>query len=204
MNPEIQDSSKQTEVPVPTAPTRHPLHKTPILLAFLFIFFVAAAFFVGIYYQGMNKKTEVAQISPTPQQPTPTLDPTADWKTYTNNGISLKYPSNWNISPDTSNTLISSNSPKIRLVVAAKDGTLMNECMQEISNETKNGLTMRKFSRETTGAMCSTADSSPREILVFPSKDDYSPGISYQYSATESKQAEEIFNQILSTFTFTD
>lgn len=139
-------------------------------------------------------------ISQTPQPtPSPSPDETANWKIYTNKDIYFKYPSDWNIS----GSVITSNLPKIRLVITAKDGTLMNECMEKISEESKDNLFLKRFTRVTTGAMCGGTDPSPREIWVIPSKDAYAPGISYEYSATESKQAEEIFNQIISTFKFT-
>lgn len=132
-------------------------------------------------------------------------DKISNWKVYEGNGsLTFKYPSDWEIEPYTNNNVISSNSPKIKLVVVPKDSTLMNECMEEVSVKTKNELTVKKFSRVTTGEMCSTTDSNPREIWIVPSKEAYSPGISYQYSAAEAAQAEEIFDQILITFKFTD
>lgn len=103
MDPEVATISKQTEIPVseiPPSKTHHPFRKMPLLLSFLFVFFVIGAFFAGTYYQGMNTKKEaakVAAVSPTPSQPTPTIDPTADWKTYIfpKSSISFKYPSTY-------------------------------------------------------------------------------------------------------------
>jgi len=37
-----------------------------------------------------------------------------------------------------------------------------------------------------------------------PTEKDYSPGISYTYSAKDNPEAEEIFDLILSTFKFLD
>lgn len=173
-----------------------------IVIGILLIALVGA----GVFYLGGQtspKSTPSPVVSPTPQPiSTPSIakDETKDWKTYTNNDLEFKYPSNWNISGQ----VITSTSPKIRVVIVPKDGTLMNECMQEVSEETKNTLFVKKFERVTTGAMCQSSDPSPREIWVVPSKDAYSPGISYGYSANESAQAEEIFDQILSTFRFLD
>lgn len=172
----------------------------PVLIVILI------ALIVGGYllYQKQTKPVvfqPVAQPSPSPvisSAPTGAGE-TANWKTYTNKNLSFKYPSEWSVN----GVVITSNSPKVRMVVAPKDSTLMNECMERTGEETKNGLIVKRFTRVTTGAMCSTSDSSPREIWVVPSKDVYAPGISYEYSVTEGQQAEEILDQILSTFKFT-
>jgi len=76
--------------------------------------------------------------------------------------------------------------------------------MQEMSTETKGNLFIKKFSRVTTGEMCATSDSTPREIWIMKSPSIYAPGVSYKYSSTEEPQAEAIFDQILSTFKFLD
>ena len=160
---------------------------------------------VGAFYLGKvsNKPTKVPDITPSiyqsqPLSISPTPDPTANWKTYKDQSISFKYPQEWSLS----GYLIISNSPKIRLAVTPKESTLMNECMEMTSTETKNSVFIKRFKRVTTGAMCETSDSTPQEIWVIPSATSYSPGISYRYSSTESAQAEPIFDQILSTFRF--
>ncbi|MBI2443402.1 MAG: hypothetical protein HYV40_05880 [Candidatus Levybacteria bacterium] len=113
MDPAIENISKQTEVPVsqvpqtpqaPAAsipPSPKKSHKMPMLLMALFVIFVIAAFFAGTYYQGMNAKKEgarIVQISQAPN-PSPTSNPGANWKTYTNtlDGYSISYPSDWTI-----------------------------------------------------------------------------------------------------------
>lgn len=133
------------------------------------------------------------------------VDAIVGWKTYSDKGIYFKYPAGWDISPYSNNSEITSTSPKINLDVASKDETLMNECMKKSSEKTKEGLVIKEFTRVITGAMCETTDSNEkdkREIWIIPTQDAYSPGINYQYSAAEAKQAEEIFYQILSTFKF--
>ena len=54
---------------------------------------------VFLYYQNQQLKSMLASYtSPTTKpQPTPTSDPTANWKTYTNKqyGFTFKYPSDW-------------------------------------------------------------------------------------------------------------
>lgn len=141
-------------------------------------------------------QTPASEVSPMPTS----TEETVMWETYTSKDIYFKYPSNWNIS----GTEITSSFPKIRIVVIPKNSTLMNECMEKTSEEVKNGITIKKFKRVTTGAMCESFDSNPREIWIILGKESYSPGISYRYSVSENKQAEEIFDQILSTFKFLD
>lgn len=155
----------------------------------------------GAYYLGKqsNQIPQVAKESvPTISLPSPTPDPTANWKTYRDQSISFKYPQDWNAS----GYIITSRSSTISIVVVTRDSSLMNECMQAMSTETKNGLYIKKFSRITTGAMCETKDSTPREIWIMPSTNAHSPGVMYRYQSTEALQAESIFNQILSTFRF--
>jgi hypothetical protein len=74
--------------------------------------------------------------------------------------------------------------------------------MEETSAETKNNLAVRKFSRVTTGVMCNTTDSTPREIWVTKTRGSSAPGMSLEYSSTESPQTEKLFGQILGTFRF--
>jgi len=53
----------------------------------------------GLVYAGMNigKKQTPTVVVPPVIEPTPTPDPTADWKTYTNSeyGYSIKYPTSF-------------------------------------------------------------------------------------------------------------
>lgn len=132
--------------------------------------------------------------------PAPVTDPTTDWLTYTSKGLLFKYPPSWAVE---TSRIIGTN-PDVIIYVAASDSTLMNECMKLDTTEERNGFVIKKFSRVTTGEMCSTDDSSSREIWVIPAEDDYSPGISYSYTAKDNPEAENIFNQILSTFKFTE
>jgi len=108
MDPTLQAISQQTEIPLPPRPTRHPFHKKPILLMSLFVFLVIGAFFAGTYYQGMSAEKVVIGIvetSPTPIDPTSTVEPTTDWRVYMDDAYSysFKYPEQFytvNVLPD--------------------------------------------------------------------------------------------------------
>ncbi|OGG12018.1 hypothetical protein A2Z00_03215 [Candidatus Gottesmanbacteria bacterium RBG_13_45_10] len=122
----------------------------------------------------------------------------ANWKTYTSSDLSFKYPPEWTLE----GMVISSSSPKIRIVAVPKTETLMNECMQLTGTENTLGLTVKKFVRVTKGEACATGDTTPRENWVIPSATAYAPGISFEYSETQATAAGELFTQILSTFKF--
>lgn len=175
----------------------------PILIVLL----IAAAVGGYLIYQKQTKPSIVPQ-SVTQSSPSPVASSvatssaeTTNWKTYKDNNLSFKYPSEWSTS---TRSIITANSPKIRLSVIPNDSTLMNECMEEKSTETKNALVVKKFKRVTVGAMCATSDSTAREIWIMKHETIYAPGVSYVYSSTESLQAETIFDQILSTLKFID
>jgi hypothetical protein len=159
---------------------------------------------IGGYWLGIQKAISTAKsLQPTPLPTkaviaTPTTDPTAGWKTYRSADLSFKYPSTWKLT----NNQIEGENPKIKISIVDRDSTLMNECMEETSAETKNNLAVRKFSRVTTGVMCNTTDSTPREIWVTKTRGSSAPGMSLEYSSTESPQTEKLFGQILGTFRF--
>lgn len=165
------------------------------------------AFGFWVYQEKIVKKrVPLPSLSLTPSLPSPITAPSPestippDWKTYSNNELSFKHPPDW----ITEINRIIATSLDIVIYIVTKDSTLMNECMKLDTTEKKNGFVIKKFSRVTTGAMCSTNDSSRREIWVVPTENDYSPGINYSYTVKDNPQAKNIFNQILSTFKFTN
>lgn len=90
-------------IPVPEQPNNKISQKLfiPSVVLLLIITVVLVAFkFIK------TKKVTAPQPTPTAltqTTPSPTLDPTANWKTYTNNtyGFSFKYPSDWDITEQT-------------------------------------------------------------------------------------------------------
>ena len=126
-------------------------------------------------------------------------DPTTNWKIYSNNELTFKYPSGWIIK---NNQIFNDLGHNITIYIVSKDSTLMNECMKLDTIERKTDYVIKKFSRVTTGEMCSTDDPTSREMWVIPSENEYSPGINYSYTTEYNPEAEYIFKQILSTFKF--
>mgnify|MGYP001593933360 CR=1 FL=1 len=181
----------------------------PVILTVLLVILVSVSGFLA--YQNHQLQQKIAQTSATLSF-FPTIAPTAvptvvtgqtvGWKTFNRNGMLFKYPQEWVI--NTSSDIISSRVPPITLVAVPKDRTLMNECMDMISTSMVSDVVVKKFARVSAGEMCTTDDTSSRQIWVVESEDSYSPGLFYQYSAQDSVSAEKIFDQILSTFKFLD
>lgn len=93
--------------PMPTVPNNSS-NKTKYILLGLLILLILVALGGGTYYLGMVKQQPASQknnnvaktIIPNPTStptPTPTPDPTSSWKTYTDNISSIKYPATWTI-----------------------------------------------------------------------------------------------------------
>lgn len=93
---------------VSQVPVVEPKRKFPVMyLVLLLLSLGLLASTAFLYYQNQQLKTilasyqtqTVATPTPSSQSPSPTLDPAANWKTYTNDTykLSFKYPSNLNI-----------------------------------------------------------------------------------------------------------
>jgi hypothetical protein len=175
---------------------------------------------VGAYYFGTLKNKIVSVIStPTPvvsaqpssspiviptAKPTvkPTTDPTVNWKTYKNPDFSFKYPSGWALGQGTA---IVSDVAGAGITVFTKDMPMYNECMKLDKTDTVNGKMVKYYSYIYSGEMCSNqADIGNYEVWVTKAGGDgFQPGIIYMYNTTIFPKSFSIFQQILSTFKFT-
>lgn len=61
----------------------------------------------GIYFLGKNTAPKTQNTPQAVAKPTPTPDPTANWKTYSGSIFSLKYPANWFLSPGAQSVTLS-------------------------------------------------------------------------------------------------
>lgn len=97
--------SEPTLTPVQVSQPKNKPLVIPVLLVILLLLLCSTAF---LYYQNMQLKNMLASyqtqpvVSPTPtayQSPIPTIDPIANWKTYTGEkyGFSIKYPAGWRV-----------------------------------------------------------------------------------------------------------
>ncbi len=99
-NESLETQSVVQTPPIISTPPPAPKSKRPIILVLTIVFFLLLAVGASAFYFGkMVSNTTVSSVIKT--TPTPTVDPTVSWKTYTENradiGYSFQYPSNWKI-----------------------------------------------------------------------------------------------------------
>jgi len=205
--PSQQPATPPISSPLPVSRPKERLRSWPFVILGIIL-----AFFLGIGFDKYHIASYISKIrlpkladksipKPTPTiqiTPTPTASPTTTWKTFLSADMTFQYPPDWTLNGN----LIATTSPKIKLVVIAKNSTLMNECMQQVGAMTQPDYIVKKFIRVTTGEACATGDVTPRELWIVPSINAFTPGISFSYSASEATQAGQLFTQILNTFKF--
>src|SRR5947207_1907026 len=100
-NQKIQTEPVAEQNPVVSTPPERKKSHVPKVLLVALVFLAVLVIAGSSYYLGshksnsMNKQSVQTKVS----TPSPTLDPTADWKTYNfpNSNISFKYPADWKI-----------------------------------------------------------------------------------------------------------
>lgn len=158
-----------------------------------------------LYYQNQQLKGMLAsyQATPTPLvSPEPSAEAeTANWKTYTNQEFSFKYPADWLIS----GKKISSPSADITLWAFGSTDPMYNECMKLDKTDVVNNLKIKTYSRVIGTEACSGGDAAEMEKwIVKTDGEGYAPGVQLIYKSTKKTEAENIFDQILSTFKFNE
>lgn len=160
----------------------------------------------GTYYFGVLKNR--SPLSPTPIASTnaspspiakPTVDPTLNWKKYTNPIInfSFLYPNDW-ISTPGANLHAPDNS--ISMWIQTKTGGM--ECSILIKSKTST-IDGKSFDIQYFSGVDSDICSNPNERIIYFGQQSPFFTITYLYNQNNQKRAEEIFDQILSTFKFT-
>ena len=202
-----------------------------ILAGTLFILFPFIGFYLGMKYQMFlsPKVVEPTAVTNTPtstKTPTTSPDPTADWKTYTNNttGISFKYPQSWYLHSDgeegfsifSTNPEMGGNLAGISMRMKTystnfNDSTFMKKLEQEYlsfghGNVEENRKALRIVLIAGIKAYSGDSDAAPENLwdhyYFF-----YHNNKIYDITATEDigfpeRKESELFNQILSTFKF--
>lgn len=171
------------------------------------ILFVLVLFllYLNIHKSPTSTSTTTIGIVPT-ETVSPTTDPTADWKTYTNNNFefSFKYPSNFSYSEKADPYYLISSQPLIKIDIHTVGNPVSTECLKLTHTETNSNLLIQRYSF-VSSAKCGVTIDTDKEILVTNTNSSSSePGIIFSYSSTQATESEKIFNQILPTFKLTD
>ncbi|MEK7186630.1 MAG: hypothetical protein AAB675_04715 [Patescibacteria group bacterium] len=192
-----------TPVPPPVK-TKSPLSgKLFLAVIILLIFFLGGSGFL-ILNSRLNPQPPVAKTNPT-SAPIPTpIDETSTWKTYNGNfcKISFKYPANWEelTTESQKGCIIEIKNPDLdkQYFVITKVGTSWTEILEK-----------NKDGQETT---IGGAESVITKPIVAPDgsfngvyihKNDVVYGITYAILEGQN-DLQDIYNQILSTFKFTE
>jgi hypothetical protein len=101
--PVVQDLQAEENIPQPLQPLPNDKKSSKTVLIIAIVFFFLSLAGLGFYYLG-SKKAEVEETPiPVPTEislPTPSADPTANWKTYTTLTYQVKYPQDVNFRED--------------------------------------------------------------------------------------------------------
>lgn len=198
-----------------------------LLALFLFILFPFVGFYLGFKYSSLLSQTD--QTQQVAAQPTPTTDPTANWKTYTNTGygLSFKYPPDWEVKDPKKTTDFETG---IGLIPKNKDNALGTP-LYIIKYDNPNKLDLKSWRNEYNSKNILSHSFFPEQLektliagkqTYLTEKGDCEPNYCYLaiilvddkifmfyddstgYSQEEIKINRTIFNQILSTFKFTN
>ena len=227
MNPEIQNintplapptppaTAGQTQLTPPVTPeVPKPNNNLIIVLVTILILVVAGSLGYWAYQNYLTKQPAAPTTSATPfPTPTPTSDLTANWKIYTNAdiGFSIKYPESWVVKPSQAPRLASFDTgmasgvtdPKTREFFIAYNNNISdltkwlsdNQTGTIISSKTIGG---NQFSVINGGAMFLS-----REYAIEIRTNNYIRFVLEPVENGKENEFDNLFNQILSTFKFT-
>ena len=200
----------QPVVPAPVPPKNNSL--LIFILVILFLALGAAGFFA---YQNYQLKQQISQVQPTPTPlitSAPTLDPTANWKTYTSAtiGASMKYPATWLYTENTKSVTFETSVPSAEI----QGGKTVNYSFELIQEDPVNYL---QWSKDSTTKTLPTKSINGKSFERYIVADMYY-SLNYIYKSNNGKiirfmlfpytKDEQPMNldstlvQILSTFTF--
>lgn len=222
-NPKAQSPTPET---TPSDQPRKIYSKNWKKLVLIYLI-IGAIIYAGVYYFVLSKQSSKPYYqpvtktvaSPTPASNAAAADPTADWKTYTNNKYGLSYPKNWIIDAQPNNIIVTSNDYERKDV----------QGISTIANGIEISVQIEVADAESTDALKAYYDSPNthpgyKKNFTFSTlgglkavKSDcghYEEGICYEVIINNShytlryspaKQALHLkeFDQILSTFKFT-
>ena len=209
-------SSEQNQPQIPPQPnvaepiTSKPKSKTPLfaLIGIILVVLVGVlGFFFGISYKKPSSTQKQVYTGPPPPV-TPTIDPTGNWKTYTNTTykFSFNYPTNYKITPisETTNdiTLSSNNKTVLNILLLLNANETLKEVkknptqgggapVKNITDTTINNIPAIEFQMDCTNL---------RGCFGGPVVQTVHNNVEYIFNLYDKKNDD----QILSTFKFTD
>ncbi|MEA3355347.1 MAG: hypothetical protein U9Q63_02605 [Patescibacteria group bacterium] len=202
-----------TTTPITTTPPPQPTpkKKKPWLLVFIIVLLLSATGVLGYkYYQLQQKVTGLQQSKPAPTpspqlvvsspspvlSPTKEVDPTADWKTYTNTlaSYSFRYPPHW--------LLLESPGDKDVEVYYQPDRTQpVGELLIEISDKVPRDIAQYK-DQKVVGNLPAKCKSDPT-VKTWCYLKTKTSNISILIIRDQDSEYNDTLDQILSTFKFT-
>ena len=203
-------------IPVPEQPSKKIPKKLVIFSVVLLVIAIVSVvikLFISNKTSPEPQTTSTEETQTTPSEP---LDPMADWKTYTNNGlgISLMYPPEW---PDPVETLVSTSTEvifndnlTIRIGVFYNQDLGRNYTFDEIAEISlpTDGTPAESFTitgREAKQIVYKTGEGLFETLIMIPSpiSKDGIVTISYKIFPGDTTLQNKQIDQILSTFKFT-
>lgn len=216
----VQQPSMQQQV---VSPAKSNQSKLFLIIIFILLVTIPS----GIYFlsaKNITQPKQTAIVPTTPQKsPTPTLsvDPTANWKTYTGNKYSFKYPPEWFLVTSEEYQTLYDKSPSVAgpaytvafNITTTQRGIIISDPVgsrkevadkvfeEKVGNIQINGVNGARIKTEVLEG--SQTDASPAIGIKVPLKEE----ILYIYLRCVDKECnayKALFDQILSTFKFTD
>ena len=217
-NKQIQDQTQiQTGVSdVEEAPLQKPKSNKSLLLLMAALILILLASTGYLAFQNNQLRKEISQLQSSPS-PTPTPDPTANWKTYSNDAYkySFKYPSSWKINTTSPQTTYleagSVDEPQTFARVSISETGENNKSVEELARSWRSGAVEKiQVGGEEAAKVLQNPNPEGEPLVqggytisVFV-KNKSNINLLIQLETANLNTYQAIFDQILSTFKFTN
>lgn len=189
-----------------------------VVILGIVVFFVYTKGYISINLP-KPRTSIIPSVLPTPAQTTlsitpspitsitpikkPTTNPFTNWKTFSNNDFTFRYPKEWMLN-QTRNT-ITANVDGAIIYIFDRNSPMYNECMVLGKTDNVGSMMVKYYGYAYSGEACSDKNElgNYEAWITKAGGDGYQPGIIYAYNTTAFSNSFEIFKQILSTFKFT-
>lgn len=132
----------------------------------------------------------------------------ANWKTFKSQDVTFKYPSDWLTDPKVKRVYTPDNTGFILWIYDANDPFEKGKCSEIVETINKNNLTIIKYKniipKKSSDPCWGAGMENTRNIQVAKMGSLENPSINFQYSSEQEFEAKGIFDQILSTLSFTE